>query len=215
MTTPLGIENEDELWDIFFGVDSVLRDPIPEISSISLTNSTGEGLVDILLEKLRAELLVEYNEGRITGAEYTKAFQAMLIEAMAQAVQFTLQKDVSRWQAQEIQLKAIQALYQSKMIKAQIATEEKKQGLLAEQTTNTTEQTNLYKQQIKSFKARDHIQGLGLMQSTWAAYTSISPEVAPIPTWASSGLNNPGTGPNPGFTAEMETYLTKAKTGNF
>ena len=255
------LDGVEDFWDNFLGEDSILTGAVPEINAGSLTNGLDQGLVDILLAKLREELIKEYNEGRITGAEYTRAFQAMLTEVMSQAVQFTLQKDASRWQAQEIQLKAIQALYQAmlvkaqvaktqydteaakveflrakigaeldalqvetarfglehlsveqeKMLKAQIVTEEKKQDLLANQATNTTEQTNLYKQQIKSFKARDHIQGLGLMQSTWAAYASISPEVAEIPTWANpAGINSPT-----GFTAEMTNYLTKAKSGNF
>jgi hypothetical protein len=61
------------------------------------------------MSSVSAHLRAEYDKGRITGAEYTKAYIALTQAAMASSVQFLLQKDMVYWQAANAQIVAITA----------------------------------------------------------------------------------------------------------
>ena len=96
------------------GMDSELYTEVTRISNSELTTTTldGTGTFDVLMRGFKAHLKEEYNQSRITGAEYTKAYTALVESAMAQGVQFLLGKDASFWQAMSAQIQAITAKLQ-------------------------------------------------------------------------------------------------------
>ena len=96
------------------GMDSELYKQVTRISNSELTTTTldGTGTFDVLMRGFKAHLKEEYNQSRITGAEYTKAYTALVESAMAQGVQFLLGKDASFWQAMSAQIQAITAKLQ-------------------------------------------------------------------------------------------------------
>ena len=69
----------------------------------------GDGVFDKLMSAVNAHLDREYKANRISGAEYTKAYIAMVQGAMANGVQFLLGKDQAYWQAVLVQAQAQQA----------------------------------------------------------------------------------------------------------
>lgn len=68
----------------------------------------GLGTFDYLMAGTKAWLLDEYDKGRISGAEYTKAWQQMVEQCIAGAVQFQLGKDQAYWSGVAAQVSAIQ-----------------------------------------------------------------------------------------------------------
>lgn len=69
----------------------------------------GTGTFDAIMESFSAHLKEEFKSGRITGAEYTKAYTALADVAMQNAVQFLLQRDNSYWQSLMAQVQALTA----------------------------------------------------------------------------------------------------------
>ena len=96
------------------GMDSELYKGVTRIAKSELTTTPldGTGTFDVLMRGFKAHLKEEYNQSRITGAEYTKAYTALVESAMAQGVQFLLGKDASFWQAMSAQIQAITAKLQ-------------------------------------------------------------------------------------------------------
>ena len=96
------------------GMDSELYKEVTRIANSELTTTTldGTGTFDVLMRGFKTHLKEEYNQSRITGAEYTKAYTALVESAMAQGVQFLLGKDASFWQAMSAQIQAITAKLQ-------------------------------------------------------------------------------------------------------
>ena len=67
----------------------------------------GKGTFDVIMTAMKEHLKIEYNEGRITGAEYTKAYIAMLQSALQFAVQYLLGRDNAYFQAIGAQTQAL------------------------------------------------------------------------------------------------------------
>ena len=106
-----------------FGSDSVLYKPVAPITLAELTERKvgGKGAFDALMEAMGAHLKAEFEKGRITGAEYTKAYIALTEGAMSNAVSFLINRDPAFWQAQNAQVQAITALVQLETAKVQLA----------------------------------------------------------------------------------------------
>lgn len=106
-----------------FGSDSVLYKPVAPITLAQLTERKvgGNGAFDALMEAMGAHLKTEFEKGRITGAEYTKAYIALTEGAMSNAVSFLINRDQAFWQAQNAQVQAITALVQLETAKVQLA----------------------------------------------------------------------------------------------
>lgn len=106
-----------------FGSDSALYKPVAPITLAQLTERKvgGNGAFDALMEGMNAHLKAEYEKGRITGAEYTKAYIALTEGAMSNAVSFLINRDQAFWQAQNAQVQAITALVQLETAKVQLA----------------------------------------------------------------------------------------------
>ena len=82
------------------GTDSALYHQVSKLTNDDLTTGTleGAGTFDALMRGFKVHLKEEYNQSRITGAEYTKAYTALVESAMGQGVQYLLGRDASFWQ---------------------------------------------------------------------------------------------------------------------
>jgi len=111
-------------FDIDDSIIENLKAIVGRISNDQLTTTTldGSGTFDVLMRGFKAHLKEEFDKGRITGAEYTKAYIALTSEAMGQSVQFLLGRDLAFWQSQTAQLGALTALTQAEIAKMQLAT---------------------------------------------------------------------------------------------
>lgn len=82
--------------------------PLVPISTTDLTSGSieGEGVFDKLMASVKAHLKKEYEDNRISGAEYTKAYIALVGGAMDSASSFLLGKDAAYWSAVNAQIQA-------------------------------------------------------------------------------------------------------------
>jgi hypothetical protein len=92
-----------------FQVPAAEEIALPEpLTNASLTTAevNGSGTLDIVLKSLAAHLKAEFEAARITGAEYTKAYTALIDAALGNSVQFLLGKDTAYWQSVTAQAQA-------------------------------------------------------------------------------------------------------------
>ena len=89
-------------------IDALQKVPEP-LTTALLTERIvgGNGTFDAIMTAMKEHLKIEYNEGRITGAEYTKAYIAMLQSALQFAVQYLLGRDNAYFQAIGAQTQAL------------------------------------------------------------------------------------------------------------
>ena len=106
------------------GTDSALYDQVSKLTNNDLTTGTleGSGTFDALMRGFKVHLKEEYNQSRITGAEYTKAYTALVESAMGQGVQYLLGRDASFWQGVSAQIQAITAKLQLETARVRHAT---------------------------------------------------------------------------------------------
>lgn len=157
------VDFDDPAFTIPPGLADALQ-RVPEQLTIGLLTERkvdGEGCFDQIMTALKAHLKEEYEAGRITGAEYTKAYIAMMQEALQQAVQFLLGKDNAYYTALGTQAQALAsnidaytakvklaiAQSQANLVKAQYAGEVIKLGATDKQTDLTIQQTKLVEAQ--------------------------------------------------------------------
>lgn len=103
---------------------------LAKLTNADLTTGTidGDGTFDTLMRGLGAQLQKEFDKGRITGADYAKTYIELAAGAMAQAVQFLTQRDLTYYQAvgaalqaQTAQVQLATARVQLEDAKAQLA----------------------------------------------------------------------------------------------
>lgn len=87
---------------------NIIADPADKLKTedITVRKVGGSGIFDAFMESYSVHIKEEYDEGRITGAEYTKAYVALAQAAMQFAVQFALGKDQAYWNAISAQVNA-------------------------------------------------------------------------------------------------------------
>ena len=113
--------------DPAFNFPSIVGNPlynaVSELTNEDLTTRTvgGSGTYDAIMASQAAHLKDEFNQGRITGAEYTKAYIALAQAAAGQAIQFLLGKDQAYWASVIAQGQALTARVQLETAKAQLA----------------------------------------------------------------------------------------------
>lgn len=105
------------------GLLNPLHQEVPKITLEALTTRTvdGSGAFDGLMAGVKAHLMEEYNAGRIVGAEYTKAYIALVQVAMGNATQFLLGRDQAYWAAVTAQIAAIMGKVQLKTASVELA----------------------------------------------------------------------------------------------
>ena len=113
LTLPV-INLDDPLFKVPVDASSAMYQGLTKISNADLTTGVvgGAGTFDILMASVSAHLKAEYEKGRITGSEYTRAYIELTQGAMAQAVAFLLGREQSFWEAQKSQIMAVTAQVQ-------------------------------------------------------------------------------------------------------
>lgn len=115
-----------------------LGDAIAKLTNADLTTGTvsGTGTFDILMRGFNAHLKEEYEKGRITGEQYSKAYIELTVGAMSNAVQYLLGRDQAYWQAVVAQQQAQAAQAAVVTARVQLATAKVQlQALRAESLT--------------------------------------------------------------------------------
>ena len=104
-------------------INSDLYKPVARVTDAQVTTGTidGTGSFDTFMCAMNAHLRKEYDGGRITGSEYTKAYISLTQAAMGAAIQFVLGRDAAYWQAQSAQIQAITARVALETAKVQAA----------------------------------------------------------------------------------------------
>ena len=118
------INFNDAQFNIPSDADSDLYKSITRLQNTDLTTSVvdGPGTFDMIMSSYAAHLKKEFDENRISGAEYSKMYIAMSEQAMGGAVQFLLGRDAAFWQAANAQAQAIAARVQLATAKLQYST---------------------------------------------------------------------------------------------
>ena len=91
------------------------------IEGLTERKPKGKGVFDALMESVSNHVLVEFEKGRITGADYSKTYTAALEAALANGVAFLLGKDEAFWNAQTAQIQAFTARVGLETAKVQLA----------------------------------------------------------------------------------------------
>lgn len=109
---------------------------ITKLTNADLTTGVvdGAGTFDQLMRGFKAHLRKEFEENRISGAEYTKAFIALTEGAMSNAVQYLLGRDQAYWQAITAQVQAQVAEVQLVTARVNLETARAQLGLVLTQT---------------------------------------------------------------------------------
>lgn len=86
--------------DFQFPADILNKTPVPlKLEDLTTANVSGPGAFDTLMRGFKAHLQEEWDDGRITGDDYTKAYISLTEAAMAQGLAFVMGKDGAYWQA--------------------------------------------------------------------------------------------------------------------
>lgn len=104
-------------------INSDAYDVLVRLSDSDLTTGAinGTGAFDKLMVGVAAQLQGEYDAGRITGVEYTKAYIALTGSALSSSLQYLLSRDAAYWQAVQAQAASVTARVQLATAKAQNA----------------------------------------------------------------------------------------------
>lgn len=117
------INLDDPQYQFPYDPDSLLYKDIEPVTVEMLTSGSvdGTGVFDVLMKAVKGHLRMEYDAGRIMGAEYTKAYIGSVQATLQNATQFLLGKDQAFWQAQAAQIAAITGITQLATAKMQFA----------------------------------------------------------------------------------------------
>ncbi len=77
---------------------------IPELTTATNANTsvTGEGVYDVLMNSVRAQVYEEYEQGRITGQEYSEVYLGATQSALGLALEFLMKKDLVPLEAENV-----------------------------------------------------------------------------------------------------------------
>ena len=108
--------DDSKITDISDLMDNWKKDVDPvTIDELTSRQVGGPGVFDAIMESLYNHLKREYDENRITGAEYVKAYIQLSEAGLSQAVSFTLQKNQAYWNAVLAQAQAVTAGIQAQI----------------------------------------------------------------------------------------------------
>lgn len=97
-----------------YGDDNQLNSAVPKLTNADLTSTTidGSGVFDVLMRGYKVHLKEEFEKGRITGADYTKAYIELTAAAMQGGIQYLLARDQAYWSGINTKYQAIASKYQ-------------------------------------------------------------------------------------------------------
>lgn len=170
-------------------------DPLTN-ADLTTKNVGGDGAFDVIMESVHNHLGKEYENGRITGQEYTKAYIALTTAALSSAVQFLLARDTAYWQRVLSQQQINLVLEQIEVQRAQTLDTRTDGSPVA---GSVGKQKDLYTQQITSYKRDAEVKAAKIFSDAWITQKTID-----------EGLLAPT-----GFTnASLDTILTALKINN-
>ena len=133
------VDFNDDAFKIPEGLAEALKKVPEQLTNDSLTEGCieGNGTFDIIMKALKDHLNFEFQQGRISGAEYTKAYIASIQTALQCAVQYLLGRDNAYYQALGTQAQAITASIGAYTAKVQLAIAQAQAHLNKAQYANT------------------------------------------------------------------------------
>jgi hypothetical protein len=155
--------------DTEYDLPSTIGNPLyAAVSTVTVSDLTekvvdGDGVFDVLMTSMKAHLQEEYDAGRISGQEYTKAYIELVTAVLGNSVQFLIQKDAATYQNALVQMQARTAEIQAIIAKAQLHRERQMLVLTKAQTLTAESEYALAKIRL----AVEHI-----------GYTRVESEVA-------------------------------------
>ena len=101
--------------------------PVSDLSSLvpitnsSLTSPQGGGTFDVIVGSIKSLLEIEYRANRLNGAEYTRAFIALIEAALSNSVSYLLQRDAAFIQAEKAKVELAMSRIQATEGKVRLA----------------------------------------------------------------------------------------------
>lgn len=110
--TPITVNTIDltaNIYNVPSDVNSPSYQQIDKLTNADYTSGAvdGTGIFDVMMQGMKAQLQEEFTKGRITGAEYTKAYMAMMQVAAQNSTQYLLGRDQAYWGAVTAQVDAV------------------------------------------------------------------------------------------------------------
>ena len=117
------VDFDSNAFEIPESLADALKNTPEQLTVSTLTDCTidGNGCFDKVMTALKAHLNLEYEAGRITGAEYTKAYIASMQGALQFSVQYLLGKDNAYFTSLGSQATALRANIDAYTAKVQLA----------------------------------------------------------------------------------------------
>lgn len=117
------IPNVDLSGDDFKFPPGLLQNSPSPLTPADITTASvdGPGVFDVLMRGFKAHIQKEWDEGRITGDDYTKAYITLTEAAMSQGISFLLGKDQAYWSALSAQVQAFMARVELETTKVKLA----------------------------------------------------------------------------------------------
>ncbi|MFV0357750.1 MAG: hypothetical protein ACK5LG_21990 [Bacteroides thetaiotaomicron] len=151
-----------------------------KLTNTDLTNAvlssnnqvTGSGTLDVIMNTMALHIQREYNTGRITGTEYTKAYIGMIQAAASAAVQYLLGRDTSYWQSEVQRAQVSDFLSDGSPVA----------GLVGKQKA-------LYTQQIESYKRDAEVKAAKLWTDAWITMKTIDEGLLPPDQYTNAEIN--------------------------
>lgn len=184
----------------------ILTVELPKVSLTDLTTKVGTntGVFDGIMNSVYDHLGSQFEKGRITGSDYTKAYIELTASSLSAAVQFLLGKDAAYWQALLIRQQAINAEAQKALIIEQ--TEVQRAQTMNTRLDNVTtvagaigKQKDLYTQQIASYIRDSELKAAKIFADAWITQKTLD-----------EGLTAPTNFTN----ATVDIVLSKIRTNN-
>jgi len=102
----------DPKYNILYDPNDPLWNTVRKLGIAELTDGTigGSGIFDGLMVSVQAHLQREYQDGRITGGDYTKAYIALVGAAMQNAVQYVTAAEQQHWASVAARVAAINGM---------------------------------------------------------------------------------------------------------
>lgn len=94
---------------------------LTDLTNGSIVNGEweGTGVFDILMEAINGNIEVQYNKGRIKGADYAQVYLTAMQAAIAQSIQYTLQEKLQEAQIDKLADGVVTSAKQREVMDAQ------------------------------------------------------------------------------------------------
>ena len=204
-----------------FQLPTLTTDPMYEVigpvDPDAVTNgvTSGPGAFDTFMRGVMAHLQQEYDKGRITGADYTKAYIELAQSCLQMAVQFTLGKGQAFWASQNGQIAGISGRIDMETKRVGYATAKysydeilpEQKNLVAEQANTARAQTadtrfdtatvygligkqkDLYSEQMVSFRKDAQTKAGKMFADSWTIQKTVDEGLSPPSSFTNSTID--------------------------